>query len=149
MNEFSKKLILRKRLLKVFLCHSHVDRDTVRTLYSRLKKYGVDVWLDRENLQPGQDWEREIRKAILRSDVVITCLSRGFNKQEGFRHEELKIALEKAKWLLNEDIFIIPVRLEKCDMPESLCHLHRVDLFEIGGYKKLVRAVESKLNLFD
>ena len=110
---------------------------------SRLKKNGMDVWLDRENLQPGQNWEHEIRKAILKSDVVVVCLSKEFNKQKGFRHEELKIALEKENLIPGDEIFIIPVRLEKCDMPKSLRHLHRVDLFERGGYKRLIRALRK------
>ena len=76
--------------------------------------------------------------------MVIVCLSREFNKQHGYRYEELKIALEKANLLDTGDVFIIPVRLEKCDMPESLRHLHRVDLFEATGYKKLIRALQAR-----
>ena len=59
-----------KRLLKVFLCHAHADRDPVpqgddmRGLYARLTQDGVDAWLDKEKLLPGQDWELEIRKAV-------------------------------------------------------------------------------------
>jgi hypothetical protein len=60
------------RPLKVFLCHAHADADKVRALYARLKAEGVDVWLDKENIIPGQgfdklnlpDWEYEIRKAV-------------------------------------------------------------------------------------
>jgi hypothetical protein len=48
------------RPLKVFLCHAHADRDPVRTLHARLTKDGVDAWLDKANLLPGQDWELEI-----------------------------------------------------------------------------------------
>lgn len=131
--------------LNAFLCHAHSDREVVRALWSRLKKDGVDAWLDRENLEPGQNWEREIRKAILGSDVVIACLSNGFNLQKGFRHEELKIALEKANLIMNDGVFIIPVRLEECDMPKSLGHLHRVDLFEADGYKRLIRALHRHI----
>jgi hypothetical protein len=127
----------------IFLVHAHSDREIVHKLYTRLIKDGVNVWLDAEKLQPGQDWQNEIRKAILKSDIVLVCLSQHFNQQQGFRHEELKIALEKAKWIVDE-VFIIPVRLEKCDMPESLCHLHRVDLFETGGYKKLILALHQQ-----
>jgi len=130
-----------KNPLKVFLCHSHTDRDIVQTLYSRLKKDGVEAWLDNEKLLPGQDWDYEIRNAILKSDVVIICLSRQFNKQGGYRQEELRMALEKANSLPDGEIFIIPARLEKCDMPDSLRHLHRVDLFETDGYKKLKHAL--------
>lgn len=99
-------------------------------------------WM-RKTSNPGQDWQNEIRKALLKSDAVIVCLSRGFDQQQGYRHEELKIALAKAKLLTDDDIFIIPVRLEKCDMPEALRHLHRVDLFETGGYKKLIHAMKQ------
>ena len=125
----------------VFLVHAHSDKAAVHKLYSRLIKDGVRAWLDAENLHPGQDWQREIRKAILKSDVVIVCLSRGFDQQPGYRPEELKIALEKAKLLTDNEVFIIPVRLEKCDMPAALRHLHRVDLFETGGYQKLLRVL--------
>ena len=126
----------------VFLIHAHSDREAVHKLYARLIKDGIHAWLDAENLQPGQDWQQEIRKAILKSDVVIVCLSQGFNAQQGYRHEELKLALEKAK-LIIDNVFIIPVRLEKCDMPETLRHLQRVDVFEAGGYKKLLQALRE------
>lgn len=127
----------------VFLIHAHSDREAVHKLYARLIKDGIHAWLDVENLQPGQDWQQEIRKAIIKSDVVIVCLSRGFNAQQGYRHEELKLALEKAS-LIVDNIFIIPARLEKCDMPDSLRHLHRVDLFTTGGYKKLINALREQ-----
>ncbi len=44
-----------QRPLKVFLCHAHADRDPVCGLYTRLTQDGVDAWLDREKLLPGQD----------------------------------------------------------------------------------------------
>lgn len=132
-----------KKAPKVFLCHLHRDHDIVHALWSRLKKDGINAWLDAEDLRAGQNWQDEIRKAILKSDAVIVCLSRGFNKQRGFRHEELKIALEKARWLDDDEVFLIPVRLEKCDMPEALRRLHRVDLFEAGGYGRLIRALQE------
>lgn len=132
-----------KRSLNIFLCHAHSDRETVHNLYRRLLDNGVHTWLDSESLQPGQDWQREIRKAILNSDVVLVCLSQKFNEQSGYRHEELKLALEKANLLEAGQIFVIPVRLEKCDIPESLSHLHRVDVFEATGFKKLLRALKS------
>ena len=128
----------------IFLIHAHSDRETVRKLYQRLVSDGLNVWFDAERLQPGQDWQNEIRDALLKCDVVIVCLSKAFDKQHGYRHEELKLALEKANFLPNDEVFIIPVRLEKCDMPESLRHLHRVDLFKAGGYKKLVRALRKE-----
>jgi hypothetical protein len=132
-----------KPVLRVFLCHAHQDKEIVQTLYTRILEAGIHAWLDSEELRPGQDWQYAIRRELLKSDLVIVCLSNNFNKQTGFRHEELKMALKKAQLLDQEDIFIIPVRLESCDMPESLKHLQRVDLFEAGGYKKLIQALRE------
>ena len=53
-----------KRPLKVFLCHAHADRDAVKALYARLTNDGVDAWLDKEKLLPGQDCELEIHKTL-------------------------------------------------------------------------------------
>jgi len=128
----------------IFLIHAHKDREAVRKFYHRLIKAGLNVWLDAERLEPGQDWQNEIRNALLQCDVVLVCLTRNFDKQHGYRHEELKLALEKAKFVPADQVSIIPVRLEECDMPESLQHLHRVDLFKPGGYKRLVRSLKVR-----
>jgi hypothetical protein len=129
-----------KRPLKVFLCHAHADRDAVKALYTRLTADGADAWLDREKLLPGQDWELEIRKAVREADVVMVCHSKQFN-QAGFRQKEVRLALDVAMEKPQGAIFIIPLHFEECDTLESLRHLHRVDLFEDGGYKKLKQSL--------
>jgi hypothetical protein len=131
------------RKLRIFLLYARRDEEGVRRLYRRLTIDGADVWWDQEKLLPGQDWAFEIHKAIHRSDVVIACLSKRFNQQGGYRHEELRIALEKAATLLKGETFIIPARLEMCDLPEPLRRWQRVDLFEADGYKKLIRVLKG------
>ena len=132
-----------KRPLKVFLCHAHADRDPVRGLYTRLTQDGVDAWLDKAKLLPGQDWELEIRKAVREADVVVVCLSKQFN-QAGFRQKEVRLALDTAMEKPEGEIFIIPARLEECDNLESLRRWHWVDLFEDDGYEMLVRALRAR-----
>jgi hypothetical protein len=132
-----------KRPLKVFLCHAHSDKIAVRDLYLRLTKDGVDAWLDKEKLLPGQDWEYEIRKAVREADVVVVCLSKQFN-QAGFRQKEVRLALDTAMEQPEGEIFIIPARLEECDSLESLRKWHWVDLFEENGYEMLMRALRAR-----
>ncbi|RPJ28694.1 MAG: toll/interleukin-1 receptor domain-containing protein [Chloroflexi bacterium] len=133
--------------LQVFLLYARGDREVVQRLYQRLVKEGANAWLDRERILPGQDWQYEIRKAIQGSDIVVVCLSRQFNKQGGYRHEELKIAIEKANSLLQGETFIIPACLERCDLPEPLRRWQRVDLFEANGYKKLMSVLKRQTAL--
>jgi hypothetical protein len=132
-----------QRPLRVFLCHAHSDKDAVKALYDRLTKDGIDVWLDKQKLLPGQDWELEIRKAVRESDVVVVCLSFQFN-QAGFRQKEVRIALDEADKQPEGEIFIIPARLEECDPPESLSKWHWVNLFEPDGYDYLMRAFRKR-----
>jgi|GEM_PF-1098484 len=134
-----------KRPLKVFLCHAHADRDSVRGLYARLTQDGVDVWFDKAKLLPGQDWELEIRKAVREADVVVVCLSKQFN-QAGFRQKEVRLALDTAMEKPEGEIFIIPARLEECDNLESLRKWHWVDLFEDDGYGMLMQALRVRAN---
>ena len=134
-----------KRQKQIFLTYAHSDKKAVRKLYHRLTRKHIKAWLDEMELLPGQNWKHEIRQAILRSDFVILCLSRQFNKQGGYRHEELKIVLEKAKSLPDDQIFLIPARLEKCDLPEPVRQWQCVDLFEADGFKKLLNTLKESV----
>ena len=133
-----------QRPLKVFLCHSHDDQVAVRVLYKRLIKDGIQAWLDKENLDGGANWEYVIRKAVRESDIVVVCLSRQFS-EGGFRQKEVQIALDEAALKPKEEVFIIPVRLEECNVPEQLGVWHWLDLFRRGGYKKLIRSLNKRI----
>jgi hypothetical protein len=56
--------------LKIFLSHASGDKAIVREIYQRLLLDGFAPWLDDENLIPGQDWNREIRKAVNDTDKL-------------------------------------------------------------------------------
>jgi hypothetical protein len=120
----------------------------VRGLYARLTQDGVDAWLDKAKLLPGQDWELEIRKAVREADVVVVCLSKQFN-QAGFRQKEVRLALDTAMEKPEGEIFIIPARLEECDTLESLRKWHWVDLFEDNGYEMLMRTLRARADRID
>jgi len=127
--------------LRIFLCHSSSDKPPVRDLYKRLKKDGFDPWLDEENLLPGQKWQIEIPKAVMASDVVIVCLSHKAINKAGYIQKEIKDALDAADEQPEGTIFLIPLKLEECNVPERLRDLHWVNYFEDNGYIKLIRSL--------
>lgn len=129
--------------LRVFLCHAEEDKPNVRILYRNLVLKGIDAWLGEERLLPGQERELEIRKAIREADVVIVCHSKTFDKT-GFQQKEVRLALEAALEKPEGEIFIIPARLEECDILQSLRKWNRVDLFGDGGYENLMRALGQR-----
>jgi hypothetical protein len=128
---------------KVFLCHSSSDKPSVRTLRRRLLEDGCKPWLDEEDILPGQDWDREIRRAIRTSDLVLVCLSKTSVNKVGYLQKEIKDVLDVADEQPEGTIFVIPARLELCEVPDRLRRWNWVDLFEDTGYSRLLRAVQN------
>jgi hypothetical protein len=116
----------------------------VRKLYRYLRERKMDPWLDAEKLLPGQNWQVEIPKALFSSDVIIICLSKNSVDKEGYIQKEIKFALDKALEMPEGRIFLIPARLEECDLPHSLSTYHYVNLFEKDGYKRLLRSLRVR-----
>jgi TIR domain/AAA domain len=126
----------------VFLSYAPSDRDRVDTLRQRLRRDGVKVWVDKEQLSPGQDWRSEISDAIRSADCFLVCLSREAVNSQGYFQLETRLALEVAEER-TAGAFLIPVRLEECEVPENLARYHWVDLFQPDGYSRLRGAIES------
>ena len=93
---------------------------------------------------PGQDWQREIPNRVRESDVAIVCLSRQSVMETGYVQREIRCALEVADEQPEGEIFLIPLRLEPCEVPQRLTRWQWVDLFETRGYDKLLRALETR-----
>ena len=132
------------RRLRVFLCHSRGDKAAVRELYGRLLADGLQPWLDEEDLLPGQRWQVEIPKAVRASDVVLVCLSPGSINHAGYVNKEISYALDVALEQPEDVIYVIPVCLIECIVPDRLADFQWVNLFEAGGYERLKRALQFR-----
>jgi hypothetical protein len=132
--------------LRVFLCHSSDDKPAIRKLYQKLKASGFNPWLDEEDILPGQDWQSEITKAVNTTDVILVCLSSGSVTKTGYIQKEIKDVLDVADRQPEDTIFLIPVRLEPCLVPERLSRWQWVNLFDKRGYERLLRALRTRAN---
>jgi hypothetical protein len=127
----------------IFLCHASEDKKKVRELYQKLKSSGFKPWFDEENLLPGQDWDLEIKKAVKNSDVVLVCLSKKAISKRGYVQKEINHALDVAEEQPEGYIYIIPVKLAECVVPDRLSKWHWVDLFHPKGYQRLVQSLNQ------
>ena len=127
--------------LLVFLCHSSGDKAAVRHWDQRLRADGMATWLDETALLPGQDWDREIRAAVRRADIVIVFLSGDSLGKRGYVQKEIRHVLDVAEEQPADAIFLIPARLDACDVPERLNRWHWVDLHEQQGYERLLASL--------
>lgn len=134
---------------RIFLAHAHEDKPQVRKLYADLKASGFDPWFDVEDLLPGQLWKQEIPKAIRDASAFIACLSSRSVEKSGYVQNEFRLALSALAERPPESIYLLPVRLDDCRVPDiaipdrglSFGDLHWVDLWENGGMERIIRAL--------
>ena len=132
--------------VQIFISYAREDQPQAREIYRRLHDAGYKPWLDEEDLMPGQNFRLVIERSLTGSDFVIICLSRTSVAKRSFFQREIKHALDKLEEMLPEDIFVIPARLDQCEMPEELKDRHWVDLFDERGWEKLFRALDYELH---
>jgi hypothetical protein len=60
---------------KVFISYANQDAEAAKRLNDDLKSRGVNTWLDKECIIPGEKWEIAIKKAIEDSQFFLAVLS--------------------------------------------------------------------------
>jgi hypothetical protein len=133
---------------QVFLSYARSDLRSARRLYDTLcAETGHDVWFDRVSLLAGARWEPAIRKAIREADYFVALLSKRSVAKRGYRHSELRQAVEVLAEFPDDHVYLIPARLDECEMPNSdLDRIHRVDLFPYWkeGVAAIIRALQQR-----
>jgi hypothetical protein len=136
--------------IRVFLAYADEDRALVKKLYAELQKAGFEPWMDQEKLVPGQNWPRAIERAIDLSDFFLGCFSKRSIAKRGHFQCELRYALDLAARVPLEDIFLVPLRLDDCEVPRQIAtKTQYVDLFPdwSSGVAKLTNMMRRQVVL--
>ena len=131
-----------KATAQIFLSYAREDEEKVEKFYQKLSDAGFKPWMDKRDILPGERWQSSIREAIHRSDFFLACLSANSVKR-GFLQKEIRDALDIRQKMFEDDIYLIPVRLEDCGVPETVRDFQWVDLFEEDGWTRLVKAIRA------
>lgn len=129
--------------MKIFLSYAKEDGAIVKEFHDHLKALGFEPWLDQEQLLPGQRWEKEIDRALNSAHVVILFLSPRSVQKRSFVTREANQAVQNLRYKKPDDIYIIPVLIEACDVPEEISE--RAQYIEIsapGAKNKIVSAIK-------
>jgi hypothetical protein len=127
------------------------DKPPVREIHSKLEAHGFKPWLDEIDLLPGQNWQVEIPKAIRESDIFVACLSRLSVSKQGYVQREFRAALNVYAEKPPGSIYLIPLKLDNCEVPDfqlpqlgvSLRDIQWLDYWCPNGFDRLVKAIEA------
>ena len=139
----------------VFISYVRDDQKRVDALVAALRAVGIEVWIDKSSIKPGERWQKAIRDAITSGTFFIACFSRASHaRMKSYMSEELTIALDDLRMRPANRTWFIPVRLEDVEIPdlpinrrESITDLQWVDLHQDWerGIGLLIDAIQPEI----
>jgi transitional endoplasmic reticulum ATPase len=138
---------------RVFISYVREDSIQVDRIAQTLRVYGLDVWLDRTHIAPGERWQQAIGKAIREGNFFIACFSPAYAERDStYMNEELRIAVGQLRLMPLTKRWFVPVMLEKCQIPlfpiDSIDTLNSLQYIDFSNdwdaaMRKLINAILS------
>jgi hypothetical protein len=93
------------------------DAETAARLGDALARRGIDVWLDRERLEGGDEFERKIERYIDTCSLFVPLISETTEaRRDGFFRKEWSWALRRLPEFTGSDRpFLVPVAIDAID----------------------------------
>jgi hypothetical protein len=99
---------------RIFLSYAHEDKPVARQLVDELRRSGADVWVDEEELAPGDSLMGRIEAAIRSSDLFLVLVSPA-SERSGWLGRELGLALKTENRTR-----VVPIVLSGAAIPSDL-----------------------------
>ncbi len=128
----------------VFISYAREDFVPATLIKNAIDRTGLVGWLDLSYLRGGVLWKEEIVRLIKKADFFVAVLSKLSVEKRSFFQHEIREALETARSVPGSRIFIVPVRLDRCQPPHpALNERTRVDLFPDwdAGIRQLIQSL--------
>ncbi|KPJ90651.1 MAG: hypothetical protein AMJ53_13190, partial [Gammaproteobacteria bacterium SG8_11] len=114
--------------VKIFISYAKEDVRYAEFLRCRFEEAGFTTWMDTYNILPGERWETAIERALKECHFFVACLSNNSVQKRGYVQREFSYALDKCREFLDEDIYIIPIRFDNCQIPQALSKFQCIDI---------------------
>ncbi len=116
--------------MKIFLSYSSGDRKLVEPILFALRAQAHDVFFDRSDLPPGEEFHARIRQAIEASDLFIFFMSPDSVGEDKYTLSELEIA---QKTWTHPSGRVLPVVLRRVELDAVPAYLKAVTIFDPEG----------------
>jgi len=114
-----------------FISHASEDKHFVLPFAKRLLEQGIDAWVDKWEMAPGDSIVDKIfEEGIKEADVFIIVLSRN-SVQKRWVREELNAGIVRR---ISGQCKIIPVVIDDCEIPEALRSILWVRIKDLENY---------------
>ena len=103
----------------IFVSYASPDLRIAEYIVKQLQDKGLLVWFDKQQLQPGQDWEAEFSEAVERTCGVFLSLISDTSAQRltDYNILERNLASKRRNHFAENEVFYIPLRIDDGDPP--------------------------------
>lgn len=113
---------------QIFISYSRRDLEIVNRLVEIMRRAGLNIWIDREEIKAGKLWRTQIVQAVDTCDAFVLMLSAASAASDNVRREiDLAQDAGRSLYILNLDQAKIPAH-----MRYQLVGLQFIDLQELG-----------------
>ena len=97
----------------IFLSYCHADRDLAFRIAEKLQRLGCLVWLDRDRLGAGDNFENHLEDAVKHCSLFLSLItSTTESRVESYFHRERRWAAARAQQFAPNEAFYIPLASE-------------------------------------
>ncbi|MBT9520267.1 MAG: TIR domain-containing protein [Dechloromonas sp.] len=129
----------------LFVSYAQSDSEVVDSFVDLLRRelemrqVGLDIWMDRRSLKPGEQWDRAIHDAVMNSRGMLVFVSPAAMKSNWVRNELLAAAADNTR-------LIVPVIIGHVeDMPKVLAERQWLDISSARFDKDAMHSLANRL----
>jgi hypothetical protein len=126
---------------KVFISYATEDFDYAERLYDFLTENGFDPWMDKKKLLTGQIFDFYIQNELRNAHFLILLLSDVSVSKRGYIQKEFKQALKYCEEKLVDDIYLIPLKINSCDVPNELTKFQWIEFEAKDAFKSILQSL--------
>ena len=128
---------------KVFVSHASEDKERFVTKFAtKLRENGIDAWLDKWEMLPGDSLVDKIFEEGLKEAQAVIIVLSNYSIKKPWVREELNASIV-AK--LSNGTKIIPIVLDNCEVPQSLTSTLWEPIPDIESYEQNFKRVLSSI----
>jgi hypothetical protein len=126
---------------KIFISYAKEDYPFAARLYEFLNENNFNPWLDKKEILPGQDWNFIINKALREANYIILLLSNVSVQKRGYVQREFKTALNFVEEKLDDDIYLILIKIDDCVVPITLSKFQWIKYDDDSCFETILRSL--------
>lgn len=128
---------------KVFVSHASEDKGRFVTDFAtKLRENGVDAWLDKWEMLPGDSLVDKIFEEGLKEAQAVIIVLSNYSIKKPWVHEELNASIVSK---LSKGTKVIPIVLDNCEVPQSLTSTLWEPILDLKNYEQNFKRVLSSI----